>query len=67
MKLMNDDDVRNMFSIFGQYNTRGSIELDASLGISVEHIKQSLIQSRNYKEIRALMDAPDEDINLDDM
>ena len=31
MKLTNDDDVRTMFSIFGQCNTRGPIELDASL------------------------------------
>jgi len=31
MKLTNDDDVRTMFSVFGQHNTRGPIELDASL------------------------------------
>ncbi|KEH33740.1 hypothetical protein MTR_3g451900 [Medicago truncatula] len=30
MKLTNDDDVRTMFSVFGQHNTRGPIELDAS-------------------------------------
>ena len=67
MKLMNDDDVRTMFSIFGQFSTRGPIELDASLVRYVEHIQQSLIRPRNYEEIRALMDAPDEDINLDDL
>jgi len=66
MKLMNDDDVRTMFSIFGQYSTRGLIELDSSMSRFVEHIQQSLIQTKNYKEIRALMDAPYEDINLDD-
>ena len=67
MKLMNDDDnVRTMFSIFGQSSTRGSIELDASLVRYVEHIQQSLIWPRNYEGIRALMIAPDEDINLDD-
>ncbi|KEH32285.1 hypothetical protein MTR_4g119680 [Medicago truncatula] len=64
MKLMNDDDVRTMFSIFGQYNTRGSIELDTSLVRSVEQIQKSLIRPRYYEEIRALLDAPHEDINL---
>ncbi|AES97530.2 hypothetical protein MTR_5g055660 [Medicago truncatula] len=66
MKLMNDDDVRTMFSIFGQFSTRGLIELNASLVKYVEHIRQSLIRPRNYEEIRALMDAPHEDISLDD-
>ncbi|KEH34048.1 hypothetical protein MTR_3g058650 [Medicago truncatula] len=56
MKLMNDDDIRTMFSIFGQY---GPIELDALLVRSIEHIQQSLIQRRNYEEIRELMDAPE--------
>jgi len=67
MKLMSDDDVRTMFSIFGQFSTRGPIELDASLVRSMEHIQQSLIRPRNYEEIRALTNAPDEDINLDDL
>jgi len=66
MKLMNDNDVRTMFSIFGQFSTRGLIELNISLVRCVEHIQQSLIQPRNYEEIRALMDARDEDINIDD-
>ncbi|AES98184.1 hypothetical protein MTR_5g065400 [Medicago truncatula] len=46
MKLMNDDDddVRAIFSIFGQI---GQIELDASLVRFVEHIQQSLIHPRN--------------------
>ncbi|AES73875.1 hypothetical protein MTR_3g109740 [Medicago truncatula] len=65
MKLMNDDDLRTMFSIFGQFSTRGPIELDASLVRYVEHIRQSLIQPRNYLEIRTLMDAPHKDISLD--
>ena len=30
IKLTNDDDVRTMFSVFGQHSTRGPIELDAS-------------------------------------
>jgi len=62
-----DDDVRTMFSIFGQFNTREPIELDSSLIRSVEHIQQSLISPRNYEEIRALMNAPDEEISLNDM
>jgi len=66
MKLMNDDNVRTMFSIFGQYNTRGSTELDASLVRFVEQIQKSLIRPRNYEEIRALLDAPYDDINLVD-
>jgi len=61
---MNDDDMRIMFSIFGKYGTRGSIELAASLDISVEQIQKSLIRPRNYEEIRALLEAPDEDIGL---
>jgi len=67
MMLMNDADVRTMFSIFGQFSTRGLIELDASLARFVEHIRQSLIRPRNYEETRALMDALDKDINLDDL
>nr|ABN06153.1 hypothetical protein MtrDRAFT_AC151520g32v2 [Medicago truncatula] len=66
MKLMNDDDVRIMFSIFSQLSIRGTIVLDASLVRSIEHIRQSLIRPRNYEEIRALMDTPDEDISFDD-
>jgi hypothetical protein len=31
MKVMNDNDVRTMFSTFGQYITKGLIELDVSL------------------------------------
>jgi len=66
MKLTNDDGVRTMFSIFCQYSTRGPIELDASLVRSVEEIRKSLFRSRNYEEIRALLDAQDEEISLDD-
>jgi hypothetical protein len=58
MKLMNNDDVRTMFSIFGQYSTRGTIELDASLVISVEQIQKSLIRPKKSEEIRALLDEP---------
>ena len=43
MKLKNDDDVRTMFSIFDQYNTKGTIELDALLIRSFEDIRKSLI------------------------
>jgi hypothetical protein len=66
MKLVNNDDVSVMFSIFGQYNTKGSIDLDASLVKSVEQIQKCLIRPRNYEEIRVLLDALHEDINLVD-
>ena len=46
---MNDDDVRTMLSIFGQYSIRGLIELVRY----VEQIHKSLIRLRNYEEIRA--------------
>jgi len=65
VKLMNDDGVRTIL-IFGQYSTRGPIELDASLVRSVEQIQKSLMRPKNYEEIRALLNAPHEDINLDD-
>jgi len=61
---MNEDNVRTMFSIFGPYNTKGTIGLDASLVRSVEKIQKSLIRLRNYEEIRALLEGPDEDISL---
>ncbi|KEH22879.1 hypothetical protein MTR_7g461370 [Medicago truncatula] len=61
MKLTNDDDVRTMFSVFGQHNTRGPIKLDASLVRSAEQIKKSLIRPRNYEEIRALLEGPEEE------
>jgi len=60
MNLRNDDDVRTMFLIFGQYNTKGLIELDTSLVRYVEEIHKSLIWSINYEEIRALLEKPDE-------
>jgi len=65
MKLTNDD-VRTMFSVFGQQCTRGPIELDASLVRSVEQIMKSLNRSRNYEEIRALLEGLDEEISLGD-
>ena len=66
MKLTNDDDVRTMFSIFGQHTTRGPIELDASLVISTEQILKSFIRPRTYEEIRALLEPPDKEISLND-
>jgi len=63
---MNDDDVRTKFSIFGQYSTRGSIKFDASLVRFVEQIQKILTRPRNYEEIKALLDAPYDDINLAD-
>jgi len=67
MKLTNDDDVRTMFSVFGQDSTRWPIELDASLVRSAEQILKSLNRRRNYEEIRALLEGPpDEEIRLGD-
>jgi len=40
MKLLNDENVRAMFSIFGHYSTRGPIELDASLVSYVDQIQK---------------------------
>jgi len=67
MILMNNDDVRTMFSIFCQYSTRRPTELDASLVRSVEEIRKSLIWPINYEDIRALLEALDEEISLDDL
>ncbi|AES90849.1 cytochrome b6/F complex subunit VIII [Medicago truncatula] len=61
MKLKNDNDVRTMFSVFGQHNTRGSIELDFSLVRFAEQILKSLHRTRNYEEIRALLEGPEEE------
>jgi len=67
MKLTNDDDVRTMFSVFGQHSTRGPIKLDASLVRSAEQIMKSLNRPRNYEKIRALLKGPpDEEIRLGD-
>lgn len=59
--------MRTIFSIFGQYSTKGPIELDASLAISFEDIQKKLFRSRTYEEIRALMEEPDEDVSLVDL
>jgi len=67
MKLVNDDDVRTMVSIFSQYSIKGSIELDTPLVRSVEEIQKSLIRLRNYEEIMALMKEPNEEISLADL
>ncbi|AES59417.1 hypothetical protein MTR_1g019220 [Medicago truncatula] len=66
MKLKNDD-VRTMFYVFVQHSTRGPIELDASLVRSAEQIRKSLHRARNYEEIRALLEGPEEEeVSLDD-
>jgi len=67
MKLTNDDDVRTMFSVFSQHSTRGPIELDVSLVRSAEQILKSLHWPRNYEEIRALLEGPEEEVSLDDL
>jgi len=67
MKLTNDDDVRTMFSVFAQHSTRGLIELDVSLVRSAEQILKSLHRPKNYEEITALLEGPEEEVSLDDM
>jgi hypothetical protein len=60
MKLRNENDVRTMFSIFGQYNTKEPIELDISFVRFFEDIRKNLIWTLAYEEIRACMEEPDE-------
>jgi len=67
MKLTNDNDVRTMFSVFGQHITWGPIELNASLVRSDEQIQKSLIRPRNYEEIMALLEGLEEEVSLDDL
>nr|ABO79402.1 hypothetical protein MtrDRAFT_AC136139g26v2 [Medicago truncatula] len=50
-----------MFSVFGQHNTRGPIELDVSLVRSAEQILKSLHRTRKYEEIRALLEGQEEE------
>lgn len=63
MMLMNDDDVRTMFSIFGQYSTKGTIELESSLFRFIEENQKSLLRLRNNEDIRVLLEEPDEELN----
>jgi len=65
MTLTNDDDMRTMFSVFGQHSTRGPIELNASLVRYAEQILKSLHQPKNYKENRALLEGPEEEVSLE--
>ncbi|MCI56664.1 photosystem I P700 chlorophyll a apoprotein, partial [Trifolium medium] len=50
-----------MFSIFSQYNTKGPIELNATLVRSVQAICSSLIRLMTFNEIAACMVEPEED------
>jgi len=59
MKLQNDD-MRVMFSIFGQYSSKSPIELDHSLLISFHGIQEGLIRSRTSEEIGTCMVRSDE-------
>jgi len=53
IKLQNDnDDMRTMFSTFGQHSLNGPIELDTLLVRSFHNIHESLIFMA-YEEIRA--------------
>jgi hypothetical protein len=60
MKFQNNDDVRNMFSVFGKCSLKGLVELDASLVRYFHDIQRSLIRPKTYEEIRACMDEPHE-------
>jgi len=55
-----------MFFVFGQHSTGGLIKLDASLVRSAEQIQKRLIRPRNYEEIRALLEGPEEEVSLND-
>jgi hypothetical protein len=61
MKLKNDGDVRIMLSIFAQYMTKGSDELNAKFVRSVEAICSNLIRPRTFAEIAACMVEPEDD------
>jgi len=47
MKLRNDD-MRTMFSTFGKYISKGTIDLDTFLVKSFEDIRESLIFLKTY-------------------
>ena len=49
----NDDDVRTMFSVFGQHSTRGPIELDASLIRSAEQILKKFASAQELQRDQA--------------
>jgi len=66
MKLKNDNDVSTEYSILGQYSSKELIELDASLVKTFQSIGESLIRSMTYQEIKACMEAPNEEISLTD-
>jgi len=64
IKFRNDDDVRRMLSIFGQYGSKGPIKMEASLIISFEDIVESLIRSRTCEEIRDCIDRLAKELSL---
>jgi hypothetical protein len=55
-----------MFFIFDLYSLKGPIELDASFLRYFHDIRDSLIQSKTYEEIKAFRDRFDEVLSLDD-
>lgn len=66
MKLINDD-TRTIISTFGQYSSKGTIDLDASLVKSFEDIRENLILPRTYEEIRPCIDIiSDENLSFND-
>jgi len=64
---MKDDNVNTMFLIFGQYNFKGPIELDASLAKPFKDIQKHFIWPKTYEEIMTCMQIPNEDVNLADL
>lgn len=58
MELKHDDDVGKMFSIYSKFNSKGSIELNATFGCSPNEILALLCKPRNPRitnKIIALM------------
>jgi len=58
MELKHDNDVKKMLSIYSEFNTKGSIELNATFGRSLDEILAQLCKPkkpRTTDEIIALM------------
>lgn len=64
MKFRNNDNMKTMFFIFGQYNIKWLIELDASLARPIKDIQKHFIQP---KISSSCMQVPDEEVSLADL
>jgi len=67
MKFKNNDNVRTMFSIFGQHNNKRPIKLYASFVGFFDDMQKSLIQPKTYVETKACTEESDEEVSLIDM